>query len=371
LLRRTHPRRRVDWADRAVLAALIRLLPRQLRAQRLVTPGPVPRWHRHLVTKKWTYPNRTGRPPASPEIAALIERLATREQQLGDTSESRASCSSPATGSGPPPSAGVLTGLRIPPAPERHTGTTWRQFLRSQSATVLAADFFHMDFALTLQRLYVLFVIEVGSRYVHILGITAHPDGPWPTQQLRNLLMDLGNRAADFKFLIRDHAGQRRHQGREDPTPESSRERLCGAVHAHRAARRQPVPHRAGHQGTLATAELLLPVPAGRLPEMTSLATRVRSFAALLGQTPPMGQAQGLSRTTRACDLPNIHAFTRGLGLDIDAATLPFHNGRTEGVNTKTADVWLRWIHPPAPPHPAQLTPRTVTTGSATEPNMR
>jgi hypothetical protein len=84
VLRRNNPRPRLDWADRAILAALIRHLPPRLRIHRLITPGTVLRWHRRLVTRKWTYPHRTGRPPASAEITALIGRLATENNGYVD-----------------------------------------------------------------------------------------------------------------------------------------------------------------------------------------------------------------------------------------------------------------------------------------------
>jgi putative transposase len=202
VLRRQVAAPRPSWADRAIISALARLLPRRRRHHLFVTPRTLLRWHADLVKRRWTYPKRRpGRPPTRPTIRALVLRLATENpiwgyRRIAGEIAGLGRKVSPAT------VWAILKKAGFDPAPQRRD-LTWAQFLRAQASGILACDFFSVE-TITLTRLYCFAVVEHATRRVHMLGVTANPTAGWVAQQARNLILDLGDRAGDFRFLIRD-----------------------------------------------------------------------------------------------------------------------------------------------------------------------
>ncbi|MFK4186216.1 integrase core domain-containing protein [Streptomyces sparsogenes] len=204
IARRAQPRPRFSWSDRAVMAALLRLVTKQQRTQvaLLVTPRSVLRWHARLIAWKWNYPSRhPGRPPKPEALRQLVVRLARENPGWGYRR-----IHGELLGLGRKVAVStvwsILKQAGIDPSPRR-VDCSWAAFLKAQASAITATDLFHID-TVFLRRWFVLFFINHGTRRVHIAGITPHPTGPWITQQARNYLMDLGNHAESTKFPIRD-----------------------------------------------------------------------------------------------------------------------------------------------------------------------
>jgi len=201
VLRREVGRPSFRSADRWFLAAASRMLPRVTWSSLLVTPATLLRWHRRLVAKRWTYERRPGRPRIDRQVRMLIVRLARENPRWGYQR-----IVGELKGLGVVVAATtvkqILREESLGPAGTRR-GPTWREFLRAQAANAIAVDFFTVD-TVWLQRLYVLFFIEIASRRVHLAGCTAHPDAAWVTQPARQVTWTHSERSQPVRFLIRD-----------------------------------------------------------------------------------------------------------------------------------------------------------------------
>ena len=202
ILRRQASRPRFSWIDRALIAALARIVPREWWAAFLVTPETILRWHRALVRRHWTYQHQgPGRPGLPEETVDLVVRLAPENPRWGYlriAGELKKLGLTVSKGS----VANVLRRHRLPPAPRR-AAPTWAEFLHAQATGILATNFFTVDTVL-LRRYYVPFVIEAERRVVHLLGVTTNPNGPWVTQGARNFCTELEETGRRVRFLIRD-----------------------------------------------------------------------------------------------------------------------------------------------------------------------
>ena len=202
VLRRQRPRPRLEPTDRAWHSLLSRCLPRKRWTAFVVKPDTLVGWHRRMVRRHWTYPNKpTGRPPVPADVQALIVRLATDNplwgypRIKGELAELGYHVSASSI-------RRVLRAQGIHPAP-RHGSVTWRFFIRQQASGIVACDFVTVDTE-WLTRYYVLVIIEIGSRRVQLCGITTSPTEPWVTQQARNLVANLEDAGRSVGHLIRD-----------------------------------------------------------------------------------------------------------------------------------------------------------------------
>jgi transposase len=197
---------RLTWPDRAWLALLAGTLPvERLAAMRLiVTPGTILRWRRDIVRRRWARVSRrgrSGRPPVRSNVRSVVLRLARENESWGYR---RIHGELAGLGITVAPSTvwRILKRAGIDPAPRRD-GPGWAEFLRSQAQGILALDFFTADL-LNGTKVYVLAVIEHGTRRVRILGATGHPVESWVVQQARNLVMDLEGIGIRVKFILHD-----------------------------------------------------------------------------------------------------------------------------------------------------------------------